>query len=384
MQQPAFRTITLHLNSKRSRKIVTGVVCIMAIASIAVGMMATRSVLFKQEALHRSAIATDGQATNGGQAVGGEHPLYASLSPSLPKQSGKQHWLTDFFYYLTDMNLQDPGSLLYGQIPTMAVSDVQLLSANPADVRQLSVRPPQDSIPSAKISKQIGSEPKQDTQQKQTPQASNSKTNGGKPEVYIYHTHNREAFLPELPNAKSADEAYDPNKNITRYGSRLVQELESMGIPTIQTTVDYWTMGPYWNAYEYSRKTVEQVLKQNPGLKMVLDLHRDSDPKAVTTTTVNGKSTAGIYIIIGGMNPNHAENEKLASRLKDQMDKEYPGLCRGIWRKTSTQYNTVYNQDLSPNSILLEIGGPENTPDELNLAIDDLAHVIAHVVKSEK
>jgi stage II sporulation protein P len=372
MQQPTFRSITLHINSKRSRRMVTGTICFLAFAFLIIGVIATRSVLMKNrpETIH---------------SLDGRIPLYAAKGPIEMDVPKHENAVSSLLYFLTDFNLSDLGSLLNWQIPSMAVSNVQLLTTNPADAR-LSANPPQDSIPSPKISQTIhdsGNASAQTNQSKSTQQQTSAGSNS-KPEVYIYHTHNREAYLPELSGVKNADDAYDATQNITKYGDKLVQELKTFGIPSIHTTVDYWTMGPYWNAYQYSRKTVQDVLKQNPGLKMILDIHRDSEPKSVTTTTVDGKSTAGIYIIIGGMNPRHDQNEKLANALKAQMDAEYPGLCRGIWRKTSTQYDTIYNQDLSPNSVLLEIGGPDNTTEELNLAVDDLAHVIANVLKSDK
>ncbi|PGT76869.1 hypothetical protein COD11_25435 [Bacillus sp. AFS040349] len=45
--------------------------------------------------------------------------------------------------------------------------------------------------------------------------------------------------------------------------------------------------------------------------------------------------------------------------------------------KSSEQGNGVYNQDLSPNSVIIEIGGVENRIDELYRTADLLGNVIS-------
>ena len=44
---------------------------------------------------------------------------------------------------------------------------------------------------------------------------------------------------------------------------------------------------------------------------------------------------------------------------------KYYGLSRGIFIKDRKSGNGVYNQDLSPNALLIEMGGVDNTPEEL-------------------
>ena len=64
------------------------------------------------------------------------------------------------------------------------------------------------------------------------------------------------------------------------------------------------------------------------------------------------------------------ENEK----INNQLNEKYPGLSKGIYKKEGTGVNGVYNQDFSPYTILVEMGGPENTVDEVlntSLAFSD-------------
>jgi len=157
----------------------------------------------------------------------------------------------------------------------------------------------------------------------------------------------------------------------------LTKDLNKLNIPTLHTTVDYWNMGDYSNEYAFSRPTVKKELAAYSSLKLVIDMHRDSGPRKDTTNLINGKQTAGIFFIIGQQNPNWKKNDALANGLKDVMQKLYPGLCRGVWEKNYLNFDSRYNQDLSPDSVLIEVGGPYNTTDELNLAADDLAQVIS-------
>jgi stage II sporulation protein P len=47
------------------------------------------------------------------------------------------------------------------------------------------------------------------------------------------------------------------------------------------------------------------------------------------------------------------------------MNELYPNLSKGIYKKGGPGVNGVYNQDFSPYTILIEIGGYENTTNEV-------------------
>jgi len=69
-----------------------------------------------------------------------------------------------------------------------------------------------------------------------------------------------------------------------------------------------------------------------------------------------------------------------AERLQTILNAQYPGLSKGIIQKDSSQGNGVYNQDISPKAIIVEIGGVDNTVEELNrsteMASENLRFVI--------
>ncbi|UOF91066.1 stage II sporulation protein P [Fodinisporobacter ferrooxydans] len=279
---------------------------------------------------------------------------------------------------LTDINSNNLWSLLSTQIPVLHPNGYLLHTDNPTDVNKYT-NPPTDPGTQAK---QPGNG------QAAPPSATDPHTQlpgGGKqslPQIYIYQTHNRESFLPELEKGLQPNQAYDPNVNITLVGERLTEDLNTRGLTTIQTTNDYWKYGDY----PYSRKTVEKELQKYPQLSMIFDIHRDSGPRDKTTTVIDGKTVSRIFFIIGGANPNYQENLKFASLLNKKMETLYPGkdgqpgLSEGIWvKQKNPSYDTTYNQDLNPNMVLIEIGGPYNTLDEENRAADLLANVIQSV-----
>ncbi|MDI3257344.1 MAG: stage II sporulation protein P [Kyrpidia sp.] len=277
-------------------------------------------------------------------------------------------WVASLFDRLTEVDPAHPSSILGWTVPGMAFSDYPIA----LDSRAVDLRPPDDGSPSPGLFRH---------EQPAPPNTSGLPSTSSDPLVYIYHTHNRESFLPMLPGRTRFDDAYDKTKNITLVGARLVEDLKQRGIPAVQTTVDYYPMGDYSKEYAFSRKTVEDVLHKYPSLQMIFDVHRDSDPRDLTTTTINDQTYAKVRFIIGGNNPDHAANEQLAEAMKSKLDQLYPHLVRDIWAKRSTTYDATYNQDLSPNMVLIEIGGPENTEAELDRTASCLADAVAALLK---
>ena len=55
-----------------------------------------------------------------------------------------------------------------------------------------------------------------------------------------------------------------------------------------------------------------------------------------------------------------------------QLEKDYKGLSRGIYKRS----DVIFNQDLNPNAILIELGGVDNQIDELNNTLEILSKII--------
>ncbi|SDC71085.1 stage II sporulation protein P [Paenibacillus sp. UNCCL117] len=204
----------------------------------------------------------------------------------------------------------------------------------------------------------------------------------GKNVAFIYQSHNQESYLPELPGEKDPDKAYDPKKNVTQVGLRLAQQLEKEGIGAVHSDKNYPAIEKgfnYYYSYKYSLKTLQEASAGHPDLKYYFDIHRDSQRRDKTTATINGKTYAQVYFIIGGKNPNYKENYEFAERIDKVLKAKYPGLSKGIHAK-SGEGNGVYNQTFSSNSALIEVGGVDNTLEECYRTADALAAAIAEVI----
>ncbi|GLX69193.1 stage II sporulation protein P [Paenibacillus glycanilyticus] len=213
-----------------------------------------------------------------------------------------------------------------------------------------------------------------------TPDQTGGHTTGKDKVVFIYHSHSRESWYPEI--ADKDGDANSASKNITLVGERLAEKLEDLGVGTTHSDEDYPTTVPGydWNySYKYSKKTVQEAMASNKKLKFFFDIHRDSGRRKTTTANINGKSYAQVYFIIGHKNPDWKKNAEFATQIHEELEKQYPGLSRGILGKTTATGNGEYNQSLSDDSVLIEIGGVDNTLTESYRTADVLAKVIADI-----
>lgn len=200
----------------------------------------------------------------------------------------------------------------------------------------------------------------------------------GRDVVYIYHTHNRESFLPFLKDANKPEEAYHSKANMTLVGEMLGKALERRGIGTkVDSTDIVQELGlrglDYNNSYKLSGEIVREALRENQNLDIFLDLHRDSLRKDSTTAKLNGEGYAQLLFVVGTGHEDFAKNLSFAEGVNNILSKQYPGLSKGVLKKNKSQGNGVYNQDLSPNSVIVEIGGVDNTAAELHRSIEALA-----------
>lgn len=205
----------------------------------------------------------------------------------------------------------------------------------------------------------------------------------GKEVVYIYHSHSRESFLPYLKSTLKPEEAYHSKANITLVGEMLGRAMENEGIGTNVDTSDIVQLLKmnnldYSSSYDVSRGIVKNAQETNKELEYFIDVHRDSLRKEHTTVNLNGSNYARLLFVIGNGHPNFEKNLTFAKELQAILDILYPGLSKGILQKSSLQGNGIYNQDLSPNSIILEIGGVDNTIEELHRSTEAFATVLSN------
>ncbi|WP_199173118.1 stage II sporulation protein P [Sporosarcina sp. P2] len=204
----------------------------------------------------------------------------------------------------------------------------------------------------------------------------------GRDVIYIYHTHNRESFLPYLKDTDKPEDAYHSKANITLVGEMLGKALERRGVGTKVDSTDIVQelslreLG-YNSSYDLSEELVRSARVENKDLDIFLDLHRDSLRKDSTTLEMNGENYARLLFVVGTGHEEFTKNLSFTEGLDKLLATQYPGLSKGIIKKDSSQGNGVYNQDISPNSVIVEIGGVDNTVEELHRTTEALADVLS-------
>ena len=191
------------------------------------------------------------------------------------------------------------------------------------------------------------------------------------PQILIMHTHATEAYTPDGTDVyvqTDNSRTLDNTQNMVRIGEEMKEVFEEMGLSVIhdETPYDY----PQYNgAYGRSGAGVEAYLEQYPSIKIVLDVHRDALIGEDGTvykplTTVDGQDTAQVMLVMGspeaGDYPRWAENLALAIKIQKSMDTLYPTLARPI----TVRGSSVYNQELTNGSLLVEVGAHGNTIQE--------------------
>ena len=202
------------------------------------------------------------------------------------------------------------------------------------------------------------------------------------PQILIYHTHSHEGY------ADSA--ADDTATTIIGVGEHLAEILrQEYGYQVLHHTGVYDEDRDY--AYSNALPALEQVLKENPTIEVVIDLHRDSvaaDTRLVTE--IGGQQTARFMFFNGlsrvrelgeiGYLPNENLQGNLAFSFQMQKTCEeyYPGLARKIYLK-----GYRYNMHLKPRTLLVELGAQNNTVQEAMNACGPLARVLDMVLSGE-
>lgn len=184
------------------------------------------------------------------------------------------------------------------------------------------------------------------------------------PLIYIYNTHQQE----EYASSNFIEETLSPTVMISNYiieshleNNNYSTYIETSSIKEILNK-NKWK---YSYSYKASRILLEKRKKEFPTLKYFIDVHRDSLIKDRTTTTISNEKYAKILFIVGLENKNYQENLTFTENINNCLNIKYPSLSKGIYKKQGPGVDGIYNQDFSPYTILVEMGGYENTTSEV-------------------
>lgn len=175
--------------------------------------------------------------------------------------------------------------------------------------------------------------------------------------VYIYNTHQTEEY---------ASNVYGITPSVRTVSDILYSELKSNGISSLVEKRDiiketkkrgYDYTGTYTVSFDY----LTDSKKNNPSLEYFFDLHRDSITGEYARTKINEKDYATMMFLVGASHDDYQKNVNNVNIMKKYLDDNYPGLVRD----TYIQKKCSFFQDYSPKMFLVEIGGPDNTLEEI-------------------
>lgn len=206
--------------------------------------------------------------------------------------------------------------------------------------------------------------------------------------VLIYHTHTTESYSPDSEHDfvhTSPDRTTDTDYNVAAVGSRLAQELEKLGIGVIHIK-DLYDYPKYNDSYARSCEGVQAVLKENPDIKIAIDLHRDAittkeGQKTKITADINGEKVAQVMLVVGtdelGLaHENWRTNLKFAFDLQRSFLKISPQFARPVNLRTSR-----FNGHVAPGAVIIEVGAAGNTLAEAKASTPHIAKAIAEVAE---
>ena len=137
-------------------------------------------------------------------------------------------------------------------------------------------------------------------------------------------------------------------------------------------------------AYSNSLPALEAILKENPSIEVVIDLHRDEVAEGTRLVTEIGGKKMARFMFFNGLsrtrrlgdidslpNKNIADNLAFSFQMQVLCNEYYPGLTRRIYLK-----GYRYNMHLKQRYLLIEMGAQTNTYEECMNSCVPLAQML--------
>lgn len=291
------------------------------------------------------------------------------------------------FYGLTRVRPEVPLTYLKREIPLLAfytpdeIKEPAETIYNPANEENFvfKLKFDIDDLPTENIVNFDNTKPRIENQKKVFEESSNRDiiSSSKRPTIVIYHSHTSETYIDDSRYQDNNGHVLPGNiGNVGKVGIEMARVLsEKYKFKVIHTTKIH--DDSYSRSYYNSRITVKQLLKDNDKIDLILDVHRDGIKSDVSrddiSTVINDERIAIVMLlvakgkysygdIVNQNKSNWEDNLKLADSLAEKMEHMFPGLLRRIELRDTT--TNRYNQDLSPNSLLIEIGDYRNTTRE--------------------
>lgn len=207
-------------------------------------------------------------------------------------------------------------------------------------------------------------------------------------QVLIVHTHSCESYMDEdcgFYYESFYPRTTDNEKNVNAVGEALAKSLKEKNIGVVHATTQH-DYPSYDGAYSRSYDTIMSYLEKYEGIKVVLDIHRDSMTtdslsRLKPTFYYNGKKGAQIMIMSGYDSsytyfPTWEDNLTFALKLQNTCESMYPGMTRPL-----SFGDFTYNMNVNSGSLLIEVGTDANTLEEAVFSGELLGNALAQVLQ---
>lgn len=194
--------------------------------------------------------------------------------------------------------------------------------------------------------------------------------------VYIYNTHDEEGY------SNKGFELYNTTPTVKLASYMLKDELKNLGInalveerPVIKEIKKQGL--PYYYSYDISNKYCKEIKEKYPSIIYFIDLHRDGIDKRLSTVTINNKTYAKMMFLLGMKHSNSNKNLEVVTKLNNYLNDNYKGLMRNIYKRN----DITYYQYLDSHNFIIEVGGQDNTYQEVYNSIKAFAKALESDLK---
>ena len=208
------------------------------------------------------------------------------------------------------------------------------------------------------------------------------KQDSSAPQILVYHTHSQEAYI---------DSTEDISTTILGVGEHLCEILRNRYGYNVIHHMGQYDVESRDYAYSNAMVGLEQVLRENPSIEVIIDLHRDETRADTHLVTTIQDIPMAKFMFFNGLsytkergelttlpNPYVQDNLSFAFQMQLAAEEYYPGLTRRIYLK-GYRYNLHYR----PKSLLIELGSQTNTVEEAMNSCEPIAHIISMVLNGE-
>ena len=204
--------------------------------------------------------------------------------------------------------------------------------------------------------------------------------------IIIFHTHTCESYTPTEKYNYDETGSYrttDLEFTVAKVGDELEKQLKNYGFNVIHDKT-YHDFPAYNGSYGRSLETVKNLLNNEINADIIIDLHRDAigDYTYAPTVKIGEDYASQLMFVIGtdggGLeHPDWNENLKFAIKVQEKANELYPGLFKPIILR-----NSRYNQHLSKDACIIEVGATGNTLEQSITSMKYLGKILDEIVNN--